>query len=72
MLSALLMFLFYLVILGLIIWLVLYVINVLPLPAPFGQIARVVVIVVGCIILIMLLWDFAGQFVGAHTIRPLR
>lgn len=47
-------------ILGLIVWLVLYVISVIPLPAPFGQVARIVVIVIACIILIKILLGLTG------------
>ena len=47
-------------VLGLIVWLVLYVIDILPLPAPFGQVARIVVIVIACIILIKILLGLAG------------
>lgn len=47
-------------VLGLIIWLCLYVISILPLPAPFGQVARVIVIVIGVIILIKILLGLSG------------
>jgi hypothetical protein len=61
MISALISLLIYLIIVGVIVWLALYIINTLPLPAPFGQIARVVVIVIACLILIALLLQVAGQ-----------
>ena len=47
-------------IVGIIIWLLLYIINLLPLPAPFGQIARVIVIVIALIWLIRLLVSAVG------------
>lgn len=47
-------------VLGLIIWLCLYVISIIPLPAPFGQVARIIVIVVGVIILIRILLTVTG------------
>jgi hypothetical protein len=41
------------IVFGLIYW----VIEQLPLPAPFGNIARVIVVVIGCIILLTFLLD---------------
>ena len=38
----------------------LYVISVIPMPAPFPQVARVVVIVIACLIVIMLLLELVG------------
>lgn len=56
-----------LLIIGIIIWLALYIVSVLPLAAPFGQVARVIIIVIGCLVLIMLLSQFAGiGGVGVH------
>jgi hypothetical protein len=39
----------------LIIGLIVYIADVIPLPPPFAQIIRVVAIVIGCIIIIMIL-----------------
>lgn len=50
-------------VIGLIIWLLLWVIGMLPLPAPFGQIARVIVIVIAVLWLIRLLMGFSGVHV---------
>lgn len=61
MITGLITLLIYILVVGLIVWLALYVISVLPMPAPFGQIARVLVIVVGCIIIIMLLLNLVGD-----------
>jgi hypothetical protein len=47
-------------IVGLIVWLLLYVIDLIPLPAPFGQIARAVVIVIAVIWLIKILLAVTG------------
>lgn len=48
---------------GLIVWLLLYVIDMLPLPAPFGQIARVIVIVIAVIWLIRVLLAATGAHI---------
>ena len=45
---------------GLVVWLLLYVISILPLPAPFGQVARVVVILIAVIWLIKILLGVSG------------
>ena len=44
------------IVFGLIWW----ILSVIPLPAPFGQVARVVVVVIFCIILIYMLLGLAG------------
>ena len=46
----------------------LYVLSVIPLPPPFQQVARVIVTVIACLVLILLLLDFAGIGLGG---RPL-
>ena len=47
-------------VIGLVCWLILYVIDQLPLPAPFGQVARIIVIVVGVLLLIRVLLSLTG------------
>ncbi len=46
---------------GLILWLLLFVIGLIPLPEPFKQIATVIVYVIAVIWLISLLLPFAGH-----------
>lgn len=60
MITSLVMLLVYILIIGLIVWLALYVVQTLPLPAPFGQVARVLVMVIACIVVIMLLLQIVG------------
>lgn len=55
MVTSLVALLIYLLVIGVVIWLALYIISVIPLPEPFGRVARVVIVVIGCLILIMLL-----------------
>lgn len=40
------------IVVGIIAWLVLWLIDTLPLPAPFGQIARVLVIIIAVLIIL--------------------
>lgn len=56
MLSLLVTILVMCLIFGLIWW----ILSLIPLPAPFGQVARVVVAVIFCIWLIYLLLPYAG------------
>jgi hypothetical protein len=67
MITTLIYLLVYLLIIGLLLWLALYVIDQLPMPPPFRQVARVIVVVIGCLALIMLLLNFIGVDGG----RPL-
>ena len=69
MIGALISLVIYLIVVGLILWLLLYLVQTIPLPAPFNQVARVVIMVLGVLILIVLLLQFAGIMdVG---VRPL-
>jgi hypothetical protein len=61
MISILVSILVMCIVLGLIWW----ILSVIPLPAPFGQIARVVCVVIFCIWLIYLILPFAGF----HSLR---
>jgi hypothetical protein len=61
MLSGLIALVVYIIVIGLIVWLLLYLIEALPLPAPFGQIARVVVIAIAVLFVIMLLLSLVGE-----------
>jgi len=61
MISALVTLLVYILVIGLVIWLALFVLDQFPMPEPFGRVARVVIIAVGVIILILLLLDILGS-----------
>lgn len=41
------------IVVGIVAWLVLWLIDTLPLPAPFGQIARVLVILIAVLIVLL-------------------
>jgi hypothetical protein len=60
MITTLIYLVIYLIVIGLICWVLLYAVDNLPLPAPFGQIARVIIIVIGCLIVILLLLQLLG------------
>jgi hypothetical protein len=72
MISSLISLLIYLLVVGIILWLALYVISVIPLPPPFAQVARVIIIVIGCLIVILLLLQLVGSgTLHIGTMRPL-
>jgi hypothetical protein len=50
----------YIIVVGIIIWLLLYLIDHVPLPEPFNRVARVVILVVGVLCLILILLNFVG------------
>jgi hypothetical protein len=60
MISALINLLIWIVILGLLLWVFLYALENIPLPEPFGRVARVIVVVVFVLILILLLLQLVG------------
>jgi hypothetical protein len=62
MITSLIYLLIYLLIIGLVVWLALYVINAVPLPEPFHTVARVVIVVIGCLALILVLLNFIGVY----------
>lgn len=69
MITALVYFVIYLIILGLVMWLLLYIVDAIPLPDPFNRVAKVVITVVGVLILILLLLSLVG--VEPIHMRPL-
>jgi hypothetical protein len=60
MLTSLIHLVIYLIVAGVIIWLLLYLIDVIPLPEPFNRVARIVIIVIGVLIVILALLSFIG------------
>jgi hypothetical protein len=57
------------IIIGVIVWLLLYLIDVVPLPEPFNRVARVAIIVVGVLIIILLLLQFIGADVPVPRLK---
>ena len=64
MIGSLIYLVIYLIVIGLIIWLLTYLIDAIPLPEPFNRVARVAILVVGVLIVIVLLLQFAGIMEG--------
>jgi hypothetical protein len=62
--------LIYLLILCVVFGLIYWVVQQLPLPEPFGRIARVVIVVIGCIALLMVLLNVLG-YSGGLGLRRL-
>lgn len=60
MISTLITLIVYIIILGLLVWLVNYVIDNVPLPEPLGRVAKVLVIVVAVVVVILLLLQLVG------------
>ena len=60
MITGLIYLLIYLLIVGVIIWLALYIVSQLPMAPPFNQVARTIIVVIGCLILILMLLNFVG------------
>lgn len=60
MISALVTIIIYIIILGLLYWLAMYVIDNVPMPDPIQRVARVLVVVVCVIVVILLLLQLVG------------
>ena len=61
MIGALITLVIYIIILGLILYLLHYIVNALPLFEPFRQIANVLITVIGVIALIFILLSLVGE-----------
>lgn len=64
MIGGLITLVVYIIIIGIIIWLLRYLISVVPMDEQFRTVANVVILVVGVLILILLLLNFAGLIDG--------
>ena len=60
MIASLVTLVIYLIVVGIIIWLLLYLIDVIPLPEPFHRVAKIAITVIGVLICILLLLQFIG------------
>jgi hypothetical protein len=61
MIGTLIVLIVYILVLGLILWLLHYVVNALPLFEPFRQIANILITVIGVIALIFILLSLLGD-----------
>lgn len=64
MIAALIHLVIYMIVVGIIVWLLLFLIDSIPLPEPFNRVARVCIIVVSVLIVVLLLLQFIGADVG--------
>ena len=61
MIASLIVLVVYILILGLILWLLHYIVNALPMFEPFRQIANIIITVIGVIALIFILLSIVGD-----------
>jgi preprotein translocase subunit SecE len=60
MIAALFTVLIYCLVLGIIVWLVNYLISAIPIEEPFARIARILVVVIAVLIVVFLLLSLVG------------
>ena len=60
MIGALINLIVYLLVVGILIWLVLYVVDNIPLPEPFNRVVRVAVVVLGVLIIVLMILQLMG------------
>ena len=65
MVESLISLVIYIVVVGVILWLLLYLVDNLPMLAPFQQVLRTVILVVGVLFLILILLQFLGLAGGS-------
>jgi hypothetical protein len=61
MISALITLIIYAAVVGLLLWLLFYVLDQFTLPHPFGKIIRIVAVVIAVLIIVILLLDLLGN-----------
>lgn len=69
MITALVHLVIYIVVLGVVIWLLLYLVDAVPMGEPFHRVAKIAITVIGILILILLLLQFAGLVEPGYTVR---
>ena len=69
MLGALIQLVIYIIVVGVVCWLLLYLNDTIPIPEPFHKVVRVVVIVIGVLIVILALLQFTGVDTGMPRFR---
>jgi len=60
MINSLILLVVYIIVIGLVIWLLHYLIDAIPLPEPFHRVAKIALLVIGVLIVILLLLQFVG------------
>jgi hypothetical protein len=70
MIGALINLIIYLLVLGILIWLVLYVVDAIPIPEPINRIIKVAVVVIAALVVILLLLQLLGVSGGGGLQLP--
>jgi hypothetical protein len=60
MITGLILLVVYLIVVGIVIWLLHYLVNTIPMDEPFRRVANIVIVVIGVLICILLLLNFVG------------
>lgn len=68
MIGGLVTLIIYLLVLGVLIWLVYYVVDAIPLPDPLGRIIKLVVVVIACLVVILMLLSLLGVSTGGLSL----
>jgi len=66
MIALLINLIIYLLVIGILYWLVIYVIDAIPLPQPANRVAKLVLTVLVVLVIILLLLQVAGVDLGPH------
>ncbi len=64
MIESLVSLLVLLIVVGLVLWLIIWAIDMLPLPAPFGQVAKVIVVLICVLIVLFYALPLIGISIG--------
>ena len=71
MITSLIYLVVYIIVLGLVVWLLKYLIDAMPLDEPFRRIAHIALLVISVLIVILLLLNFIGVLDGGvPRLRP--
>jgi hypothetical protein len=60
MITSLIYLVVYIIVVGLVLWLLNYLIDAVPLQEPFHRVAKIAILVIGVLIIILLLLNFLG------------
>lgn len=55
--------------LGLIVWLVNYIVDTIPIPEPFGRVIKIIAVVLAVLVLIVLLFKLASLGISLSVIK---
>ena len=64
MIAGLVYLVIYIIVVGIVLWLLRYLIGVIPMDEPFRRVANIAILVIGVLIVILLLLSFIGVVDG--------